>query len=67
MIDNKHELDFYILPSTLPFEFTLLNPTEQSQRLCMEIANTTLKIVKSSIEQSKGKLYKMPSSLLPDK
>jgi hypothetical protein len=34
--------------------------------MCAQIAHMTIKIIQKSIEESKGKLYKLPSKLLPD-
>ena len=50
----------------MPYRITERYPEEYVKKVCGDMAKQTERIIRSSIEQSKGKMFKLVAKELPD-
>ena len=65
-MEGKHEFDFFFTHHSLPYKVNERYPPDYTKKICQDMARQTEKILRQSILESKGKMYKMVGKELPD-
>ena len=65
-MEGTFDFDFFFTPHALPYKITDRYPQDYYRKICADMAKQTERIIRTSIEQSKGRAYRLLSKQLPD-